>query len=146
MKKQVINTLKSRLKIPELSPALKNGKIIFIRMSPRSSTRLEWAISRKNHVSAAHIPRRLNTVADEESRSDYVDIEWMLQSKFLNLALEKLCFKTKIDLFATSINLIQGDGQKSYFPNSFSLATSTNVGISPKNILTFSFHYFITLA
>ena len=28
----------------------------------------------------------------------------MLQSKFLNLALEHLCFKLEIDLFATNIN------------------------------------------
>ena len=28
----------------------------------------------------------------------------MLQSKFLNLALEHLCFKPEIDLFATNIN------------------------------------------
>ena len=28
----------------------------------------------------------------------------MPQSKFLNLALERLCFKPEIDLFATNIN------------------------------------------
>ena len=30
-------------------------------------------------------------------------------------------------------------------PTSFSLITSTNVGISPQNLLTFSFHLFSTL-
>ena len=65
----------------------------------------EWEIIYKNHLlSAAHIPGKLNTVADKESRSNHIDIEWMLQSKFLNLALEHLCFKSEIDLFATNIN------------------------------------------
>ena len=64
----------------------------------------EWAIIYKNHLSAAHIPGKLNTVADKESRSNHIDTEWMLQSKFLNLAVERLCFKPEIDLFATNIN------------------------------------------
>ena len=51
---------------------------------------LEWAIIYKNHLSAAHIPGKLNTVADKESRSNYIDTEWMLQPKVLNLALEHL--------------------------------------------------------
>ena len=41
-------------------------------------------------------------MADKESRSNYGDTEWMLQ--FLNLALEHVCFKPEIDLFATNIN------------------------------------------
>ena len=53
----------------------------------------EWAIIHKNQLSAAHIPGKLNTVADKESQSKHVDTEWMLQSKFLNLALEHLCVK-----------------------------------------------------
>ena len=64
----------------------------------------EWAIVYKNHLSAAHIPGKLNKVADKESRSNHIDTEWMLQPKFLNLALEHLCFKPEIDLFATNIN------------------------------------------
>ena len=64
----------------------------------------EWAIIHKNLLSAAHIPGKLSTVADKESRSIHVDTEWMIQSKFLNLALEHLCFKLEIDLFATNIN------------------------------------------
>ena len=42
----------------------------------------EWAIIYKNHLSAAHIPGKLNTVADKESRSNHIDTEWMLQPKF----------------------------------------------------------------
>ena len=64
----------------------------------------EWAIIKKNHLAAAEIPGKLNTFADKESRSNHVDTEWMLQSKALNLALEHLCFKPEIDLFATNIN------------------------------------------
>ena len=64
----------------------------------------EWTIIYKNHLPAAHIPGKLNTVADKESRSNHIDTEWMLQAKFLNLALEHLCFKPEIDLFATNIN------------------------------------------
>ena len=64
----------------------------------------EWAIIHKKLLSAAHIPGKLSTVADKESRSIHVDTEWMIQSKFLNLALEHLCFKLEIDLFVTNIN------------------------------------------
>ena len=64
----------------------------------------EWAIIYKNHLSAAHIPGKLNTVADKESRSNHIDTERMLHPKSLNLALEHLCFKPEIDLFATNIN------------------------------------------
>ena len=64
----------------------------------------EWAIINKNHLLAAHIPGKLNTVADKEPLSNHVDTEWMLQSKLLNLALENLCFKPEIDPLATNIN------------------------------------------
>ena len=64
----------------------------------------EWGIVHKNRLSAAHIPRKLNTMAHKESWSNHVDTEWILQSKFLNLALEHLCYEPEIDLFATSIN------------------------------------------
>ena len=64
----------------------------------------EWAIIHKNHLSAAHIPGKLNTVANKESRSNHADTEWMLQSNIFNLTLEHLCFKPKIYLFAIYIN------------------------------------------
>ena len=60
------------------------------------------AIIHWNHFSVAHISEKLNTVA--EKNLDHVDTEWMLRSKFLNLALEYLCFKPEIDPFATNIN------------------------------------------
>ena len=40
------------------------------------------------------------------------------------------------------INPIQGGGGQKCSPTSFSPVTSTNVGISPKNVLTFSFNPF----
>ena len=43
-------------------------------------------------------------MVDKESRSNHVDTEWMLQTIFLNLALEYLWFKPEIYLFATNIN------------------------------------------
>ena len=48
----------------------------------------KWAIIHKNHLSAAHIPGKLNTVADKE---------------------ERLCFKPEIHVFAE--NIIQHLGQ-----------------------------------
>ena len=62
------------------------------------------SIIHKNHLSTAHIPAKLNTVAGKESRSNHVDTEWMLQPKVLNLALKHLSFKPEIDLFAANIN------------------------------------------
>ena len=64
----------------------------------------EWEISQKNHLSAAHILEKLNTVNDKKSRSNHVDTALMLQSKFLILALEHLCFKPEIDLLALNVN------------------------------------------
>ena len=61
----------------------------------------EWEISKKNHLSAAHILEKLNTVNDKKSRSNHVDTALMLQSMFLILALEHLCFKPEVD-FACS--------------------------------------------
>ena len=43
------------------------------------------------------------------------------------------------------INPIQDGGGKKMLPTSFPLVTSTSVGISPKNFLTFSFNIFATL-
>ena len=45
----------------------------------------EWTVIQKNYLSLAHISKKLNTVAEKESRSNHVNTEWMLQSKFLNL-------------------------------------------------------------
>ena len=54
--------------------------------------------SPSSNLSAAHISRKLNTVTVMESRSNHVDTEWMLQSKFLIRELVHLGFKPEIDL------------------------------------------------
>ena len=64
----------------------------------------KWAIIHKSHISAAHIPGKLNRVVDKESRPNHVDTEWMLQSKFLNLELKYIYFKPEIDLFDPNTN------------------------------------------
>ena len=63
----------------------------------------EWAIERNLTLSAAHIPGRLNVVADRESRTQNLDTEWMLETS----VFQQLCeiFGTpEIDLFASRIN------------------------------------------
>ena len=60
--------------------------------------------SHLSHLSASHILEKLNTIADNESLSNHVDTEWMLQLKFLNLALKYLYFKPEMHLFASNIN------------------------------------------
>ena len=64
----------------------------------------KWTVIDKNILSEAHISGKLKTVADKESRSHYVGTDWILQSNFLNLAIEHLRFKPEIDLFVTNIN------------------------------------------
>ena len=44
-----------------------------------------------------------------------------------------------------AFNPIQDGVAKKTPPTSFSPVKSTNIGISPKNFLTFSFNYFATL-
>ena len=46
------------------------------------------------------------------------------------------------DTLNLNLTLFRMEGAKKGPPNSFSPATSTNVGISPKNFLTFSFSPF----
>ena len=51
-----------------------------------------------------------------------------------------------IPQFEMKVNFLQVGGQKGPPPStSFSLVTSTNVGVSPKNFLTFHFNHFATL-
>ena len=59
----------------------------------------------------------------------------------MKTVLEKACFHRGFDFF----NPIQDDGRVFFNPTNFSLVTSTNVGISLKNFLTFSFNPFDTL-
>ena len=64
----------------------------------------EFCISHKIWLTAAHLPRSLNVVADKESRQSYSDSEWMIDSHFLQESLINLDFKPEIDLFASRLN------------------------------------------
>ena len=64
----------------------------------------EWCIPRNIWISAAHIPRVDNTLADSESRSTDSHTEWMLDSSTLKSALSQLDFNPNIDIFATRLN------------------------------------------
>ena len=57
--------------------------------------------------------------------------------------IENAPYKTAIS--EVNVNSIQDGGREKDPPTSFSLVTSTNVGISPQNLLTFSFNPFATL-
>ena len=64
----------------------------------------EWAISKQNWITAAHIPGVLNVVADLESRKAEIRTEWKLaEVEFLRI---KAAFPIvlDIDLFASRIN------------------------------------------
>ena len=64
----------------------------------------EWAITRKLWLSAAHIPGKLNTRADFESRENRYTHEWKLDPAKLQSALKALVVSPDIDLFATRLN------------------------------------------
>ena len=62
-----------------------------------------WCIERNLWITAAHIPGKLNVIADTESRKTYQDIEWKLDP----LVFQKICSlwgKPSIDLFASRLN------------------------------------------
>ena len=63
----------------------------------------DWAIHRHIQLSAMHIPGRLNTVPDEESRNHNLDTEWQLKPHVFKMICKKLGVPS-IDLFATRIN------------------------------------------
>ena len=55
----------------------------------------EWAIIHKNHLSAAHIPEKLNTVADKESRSNHVESELDAPTKGFESGIRTFEFQTR---------------------------------------------------
>ena len=64
----------------------------------------QWCIDNYVWLSAAYIPGKENTAADEESRKTNLDAEWKLNSEFLRAALEKLKEEPVVDLFASRLN------------------------------------------
>lgn len=63
-----------------------------------------WCIGRNIWVSAAYIQGHLNVEADQESRKDNVDGEWMLNPSLLKDALKVLQMQPDVDLFASRVN------------------------------------------
>ena len=64
----------------------------------------QWCVERHIWLSAAHIPGKLNTAADEESRAVNIDAEWKLDSNVLKSVFSQLQTDPTIDLFASSLN------------------------------------------
>ena len=79
-----------------------------------------WLLCEKHNIwlTAAHIPGKQNVIADQESRNQNVDTEWMLNPTYLTTALGKLHFSPQIDLFASRLNK-QFDAYVSYKPDPY---------------------------
>ncbi|MCP3933068.1 MAG: hypothetical protein GY705_28695 [Bacteroidetes bacterium] len=63
----------------------------------------QWALDRNLYLSAAHVPGKKNVIADRESRTQNLDIEWKLKEKWFKYLTEQLGIP-KIDLFASRLN------------------------------------------
>ena len=64
----------------------------------------QFCIKRNIWLSAAYIPGKTNIEADEESRRENQDTEWILNPNILSDALDRLDVKPEIDLFASRLN------------------------------------------
>ena len=64
----------------------------------------EWILTRRNWITATHIPGRLNIEADEESRRTETRTEWKLNEDDFNRVIEYFLFQPNVDLFASRIN------------------------------------------
>ena len=62
-----------------------------------------WCIERNLWFTAAHIPGKLNVIADTESRKTYPDIEWKLDPLVFK-KISSFWGKPSIDLFASRLN------------------------------------------
>lgn len=63
-----------------------------------------WVQENHNWITATHIPGKLNTEADEESRKQEMRTEWMLNIADFKNILKQLSFTPNIDLFASRLN------------------------------------------
>ena len=59
----------------------------------------QFSIKRNIWLPAAYIPGKTNIEADEESRRENQDTEWMLNPDILSDALDRLDVKPEIDLY-----------------------------------------------
>ena len=63
-----------------------------------------WVIAHGNWLTASHIPGRVNTEADKESRKSLTRTEWKLNPSIFKSVMEHFDWKPEIDLFASRIN------------------------------------------
>ncbi len=65
-----------------------------------------WKFCGENNIfiTCTHIPGVENTIADEESRREYKQGEWMLNKEIFHQAVQHFRFSVDIDCFATRIN------------------------------------------
>ena len=65
----------------------------------------QFCITEAQHlVSAPYVPGKSNIEADEESRRENQDTEWMSDPDILSDTLDKLDVKPEIDMFACRLN------------------------------------------
>ena len=64
----------------------------------------QFSIKRNIWLSAAYIPGKTNTEANEEPRRENQDTEWVLNPDILSDALDRLDVKPETDLFASRLN------------------------------------------
>ena len=83
-------------------------------------TRNIWLLCEQHNIwlTAAHSPGKQNITADQESRNQNVDTEWMLNPNYLSTGLSKLHFSPQVDLFASRLNK-QFDTYVSYKPDPY---------------------------
>lgn len=65
-----------------------------------------WEYCRDNDIfiTSTYIPGKENVEADQESRREYKQAEWMLNKSLFNTALNHFSFQPDIDCFATRVN------------------------------------------
>ena len=64
----------------------------------------EFCNAKLKRITATHIPRTLNVVADHKSRRSYKHSVWMPNTSLLRHGLSTLAFKPEIDLFTSRLN------------------------------------------
>ena len=103
----------------------------------------KWCIDNHVWLSAAYIPGKENTAADEESRKINLDAEWKLNTDQLNKALAQLKMLPIIDLFASRLNN-QMQCYASYRPDPSAYAVDT-FSLSWNNLDFYAFPPFSTI-
>ena len=69
-----------------------------------SRDRSLWCISKKIHISAAHIPGHVNAEADKLSRNYKDDLEWSLDQSIFQ-KIQCIYIEMKIDMFSSRLNV-----------------------------------------